>query len=156
MNFKNLSAFIVVASIVLSCTETPGVENTKAAANPLVGTWKLISGTLIEKGDTTVTDYTKNLSFIKIINGSHFAFFNHDLNKGKDSNAVFVSGGGSYTFKDSVYTEHLEYCTARDWEGHEFSFTMQFRNDTLIQQGIEKIDSLGINRLNIERYTRVK
>jgi hypothetical protein len=29
-------------------------------------------------------------------------------------------------------------------------------NDTLIQKGIEKIDSLGVNRLNIEKYIRLK
>ena len=41
----------------------------------LRGTWKLISGTLIEKGDTTTTDYTTGKSFIKIINDTHFRFF---------------------------------------------------------------------------------
>lgn len=59
----------------------------------MVGTWKLMTGTLIENGDTTVTDYTKNKSFIKIINGTHFAFLEHDLSKGKDSAADFVAGG---------------------------------------------------------------
>ena len=41
---------------------------------PLQGTWKLYSATLIEKGDTTVTNYSENLSFIKIINASHFSY----------------------------------------------------------------------------------
>ena len=122
----------------------------------IVGTWKLLTGTLIEKGDTAITDYTKDKSFIKIINHTHFAFMQHDLNKGRDSAAVYVSGGGSYTLKDSLYQEHLEYCSARDWEGHDFTFTISFTGDTLIQKGIEKIDSLGVNRLNIEKYVRVK
>jgi hypothetical protein len=80
----------------------------------------------------------------------------HDLNKGKDSIAEFSSGGGSYTLKDSSYTEHLEYCNDRQWEGNDFSFTVTISNDTLIQQGIEKIDSIGVNRLNIEKYIRLK
>ena len=128
----------------------------KTSSIPLTGTWKLITGTLIEKGDTVTTDYTKNVSFIKIINDTHFAFLHHDLSKGKDSAAVFSAGGGSYMLSDSLYTEHLEYCSAREWEGHDFPFTMTIMNDTLIQSGIEKIESAGVNRLNIEKYIRVK
>ena len=120
------------------------------------GTWRLLSGTLIEKGDTTVTDYSKNVSFIKIINPTHFSFLQHDLKKGKDSTAVFVAGGGRYSLKDSIYTEHLEYCSAREWEGNDFSFTVTIRNDTLTQSGTEKVAGTGINRVNIERYVRLK
>jgi hypothetical protein len=114
-----------------------------------------IQAILIEKGDTTVTDYTKNTSFIKIINNTHFAFLQHDLNKGKDS-AVFVSGGGNYSLKDNRYTEHLEYCSARDWEGNDFTFTIALQGDTLTQSGVEEVVSAGVNRLNIEKYIRVK
>src|SRR5437773_7777094 len=109
-------------------------NNTDAADHvlPIKGTWQLISGTTIEKADTSITWYTKNLSFIKIINETHFAFLKHDLNKGKDSaTASFGSGGGSYSLKDSLYTEHLEYCDARAWEGNDFTFTVSIYNDTL-------------------------
>lgn len=125
--------------------------------NALNGTWQLISGTLIEKGDTTVTDYTRGIRMIKIINRTHFAFLNHDLNKGKDSLAIqFVAGGGKYELKNDQYTEHLEYCSDRQWEGNDFTFTVIIRNDTLIQQGREKIEGTEIDRLNIEKYARVK
>ena len=103
-----------------------------------------------------MTDYTKNVSFIKILNDTHFAFLQHDLNKGKDSPAVFVAGGGTYSLKDSLYTEHLEYCSARNWEGNDFDFIISIHNDTLIQYGIEKVENAGVNRINIEKYTRVK
>ena len=139
----------------MSCGADSGGKDVKINGKPITGTWKLLTGTLIEKGDTTVTDYTQNISFIKIINETHFAFLQHDLNKGKDS-AVFVAGGGSYSLTDSLYTEHLEYCSAREWEGNDFSFTVLIKNDTLIQSGIEKVESAGVNRVNIEKYTRVK
>ena len=119
-------------------------------------TWQLISGTTIEKGDTTITYYTKNLSFIKIINDTHFAFLKHDLSKGKDSSAPFGAGGGRYSLKDSLYTEHLEYCSDREWEGNDFTFTLTIKNDTLIQSGIEKVENAGVNRLNIEKYIKLK
>ena len=52
--------------------------------------------------------------------------------------------------------EKLEYCSDRNWEGHDFNFTIEIKNDTLIQTGMEKIDSIGVNRLNIEKYFRLK
>ena len=69
---------------------------------------------------------------------------------------MFVAGGGSYSIKDSLYTEHLEYCSARNWEGNDFPFIIQIRNDTLVQSGVEKIESENVNRINIEKYVRVK
>lgn len=152
---KTIIQCLFIISALMSCV--PKTENNDSKpANEMVGTWKLITGTLIEKGDTTVTGYTKNTSFIKIINDTHFAFLQHDLNKGKDSAAAFSSGGGTYSLKDSLYTEHLEYCSAREWEGNDFDFTIEIKNDTLIQRGVEIIEKEGINRLNIEKYVKVK
>ena len=148
---------ICIATILLMLLSCNTDQNKASGTNlPIQGTWKLLTGTLIEKGDTTVTDYTKATSFIKIINDTHFAFLTHDLNKGKDSAASFVAGGGKYSLKDSSYTEHLEYCSDRQWEGNDFSFTITINNDTLTQTGVEKIDSIGVNRLNIEKYVRLK
>jgi hypothetical protein len=138
----------------VACNSKPVLNDTNQV--PMEGSWKLLSGTLIEKGDTVITDYTKAVSFIKIINKTHFSFLKHDLNKGKDSTASFDAGGGTYTLKDSVYTENLDYCNAREWEGNSFKFTVSIHNDTLIQTGIEKIEKSGINRLNIEKYFRIK
>ena len=148
--------FILIAATLISCTGNSDSTKTKQPMVSLPGTWQLLTGTLIEKGDTVVTDYTKNVSFIKIINDTHFAFMQHDLNKGQDSSAVFVSGGGRYSLTGSSYTEHLEYCSARNWEGNDFSFTVSIKGDTLIQSGVEIIESEGINRINIEKYIRMK
>jgi len=123
---------------------------------PIAGTWKLISGTTIEKEDTVFTDYTGDRNMIKIINSTHFSFLDHDLNKGRDSTAVFSAGGGRYTLAGDQYTEYLDYCSHREWEGNKFQFTVTVQNDTLTQSGIEVVESAGVNRLNIEKYTRVK
>ncbi len=155
-NMKRILPLAFAASIFFACNSDQQQPTSTTESKPIVGTWKLLQGTLIEKGDTVITDYTKNVSFIKIINETHFAFMQHDLSKGKDTPAVFSSGGGGYTLKDSTYTEHLEYCTAREWEGHDFSFTVTINNDTLVQSGVEKIENLGVNRVNIEKYVRVK
>ncbi|HEY5919271.1 MAG TPA: hypothetical protein VIU13_17755 [Chryseolinea sp.] len=149
---QNLS-ILFGAILLLSCEQN---EN-KTAESPLKGTWQLISGTLIDKGDTAVTDYTHGIQMIKIINDSHFAFLNHDLNKGKDSTAAqFVAGGGRYELTGDNYTEHLEYCSDRQWEGNDFVFTVQIKDDTLTQSGIEKVAGTTIDRVNIEKYVRLK
>ena len=153
----NVKTTLVLLSIILASCGAENKDNrSEQALKPIVGTWQLLSGTLIEKGDTTVTDYTKNVSFIKIINNSHFAFLQHDLKKGKDSAATFVAGGGPYTLTDSLYTEHLQYCSDRVWEGNDFSFTITIKCDTLTQQGVEKVQGAGVNRINIEKYVKLK
>ena len=148
-------SFFAIIILSAACKVKSSSEATTAPAVPIEGTWKLLSGTLIEKGDTTVTDYTKNTSFIKIVNKDHFAFLSHDINA-PDSAKTFDAGGGSYSLKDSTYTEHLEYCKEREWEGHDFTFTITIKNDTLTQSGIEKVDNAGVNRMNIEKYVRLK
>ena len=144
-----LSPFV----LLFSCQSGNSPEKPQEA-NPLIGTWKLIEGRLTENGQTTVTGYTGDTSFIKVINPTHFAFLQHDSKK--DSTGFFSAGGGHYTLQDSIYTEHLEYCNARSWEEHAFPFTVKIKGDTLIQSGVEKIDSLGINRVNTEVYIKVQ
>lgn len=148
--------FILIVFIFISCDTVVQKDEATTSPNSMEGTWKLLTGTLIEKGDTSVTDYTKDKAFIKIINHSHFAFLSHDLGKGKNADSAFVAGGGRYSLHDSSYTEHLEYCSDRQWEGNDFNFTVTINGDTLTQKGIEKIDSIGVNRLNIEKYVRLK
>ena len=150
---KKIFPILIFLIIIAACSESPKKDPQIADEVSLKGTWKLLTGTLIEKGDTIVTDYTKGRSFIKIINDSHFAFLNHILRK---DTTDFSAGGGSYTLNGNNYTEHLEYCSAKEWEGHDFTFTVTINGDTLIQSGVEKIEAQGINRVNIEKYIRYK
>ena len=150
---KKAFIFFIFSSIILCCQTKEPKQNLTL---PIKGTWQLITGTIIEKGDTAVTDYTRNQSFIKIINDTHFAFLKHDLTKGKGESKAFDAGGGTYTLKDSLYTERLEYYKQKEWESGEFSFVITLKNDTLTQTGIEKVEGVGINRVNTEMYVRVK
>lgn len=138
-----------------SCESKVKTEVENLEKLPIEGTWKLLSGTIIEKNDTVVTPYGQDRSFIKIINKSHFAFLSHDLLQGKSENPIYSSGGGTYQLDGTNYTENLEYCTAREWENNTFHFTVSISGDTLIQTGVEKIEKSGIDRLNTEVYTRL-
>ena len=71
---RKVIGIMIVSMLLLACSATERKDSTAKSSLPIMGTWKLISGTTIQKGDTTTTYYDKNLSFIKIINDTHFAF----------------------------------------------------------------------------------
>jgi hypothetical protein len=130
--------------------------NGNTASIRLNGTWRLLSGTMITKGDSTVTDYTKDQNMIKIVNDTHFAFLKHGIGAAKDSADQFDAGGGRYTLSGDQYTEYLDYYKDKNWEGKPFSFTVSINNDTLVQRGVEKVEKENIDRVIIEKYLRVK
>ena len=151
-----ISKLILVLITGILFLHAPDGSVNNLAPLSVQGTWKLYSGTTITKGDTVVTDYTKRQQMIKIINKTHFAFMRHDLTNGKEANPVFEAGGGRYSLSGNHYTEYLDYCNLREWEGKSFQFTVSIKNDTLIQQGLEKVDEAGVNRIIIEKYVKVK
>lgn len=148
---------VLLASIaaMFSCDTRPMESNSINDPLSLEGTWELVSELKIQGADTTFSDRKASEKMIKIINKTHFSFLKHDLSKGKDSLATFVAGGGTYELEGNTYKEHLEFCIARAWEDNDFEFEVQVKGDTLIQTGIEKIESLGVDRIIKETYVRV-
>jgi len=124
----------------------------------LSGTYRLLNSVTIKGPDTTrVAVDDSRTEMLKMFNGTHFSFFNHDKAKGADSlNNLYVSGAGTFVLEGNNYTENLDYCNYRAWEGKQFHFTVEFRGDTLIQSGEEAIPELGINQVIRETYVKVK
>jgi len=122
----------------------------------LNGTWQLLSAVSITKGDSTFTDYTKNQKMVKIVNDSYFAFLKHDVNVPKDSSLNFDAGGGRYTLNGDKYKEYLDFYNDKKWEGKSFDFTVTLKNDTLTQQGVEKVEGTNVDHIIIEKYVRIK
>ncbi|KQC01303.1 hypothetical protein [Pedobacter sp. Hv1] len=138
----------------LACVRSPQIEETTVA---LKGTWQLLSATTLDKGKSTVIDFTKgNKRMIKIINDTHFAFLNHDLDTAKNSNDRFDAGGGRYKLAGNEYTEYLDFYKDKNWEGKTFNFKVSIHKDTLIQTGMEKVEAAGVDRVITEKYVRVK
>lgn len=143
---KHFFGFIALLFAISACE--------KQTAPSLEGTWELISATSTEK-DSTFSTFNSKMKMIKIINNSHFAFLSHDITK-DSKKAAFTAGGGTYTLKDSSYIENLEYFVDPQWENHKFEFVVKIQNDTLVQKGVEKLEKLGIDRIIVEKYVRVK
>ena len=142
---------IPIMMLLLAC------KNQGSQTEPLnlKGTWQLVNATTITNGVSVRTDYTGNQRMIKIINDTHFAFLKHDLHTAPDSANHFDAGGGSYTLKGNQYTEHLDFYAVKNWENKNFTFSVSLKNDTLIQQGEEKVEKENINRTIIEKYLRL-
>ena len=149
-----LTSLLLLSTLAISACTQKETKVEQKPDQPLIGTWHLISSKSITKGDTVVTTPPKDQEMVKIFNGTDFAFFTHDKQKGKVAKPVFDSGSGTYTLSGNNYSEHLAYCNYRDWENRDFKFTVQFNHDTLIQRGIEKIDSLKIDHEIIETYVK--
>jgi hypothetical protein len=154
---KNTILFIALIGL-FSCQQKP--ENQASLQEKLIGTWELVSAIQIKK-DTTISTRNDAVQMIKIINSTHFSFLKHALNPKKDSTIAhqFGAGGGKYVLKGNNYTETLEYFSYKEYEGHDFSFQIEIKGDTLIQRGEEKYKDLGIGNENvkiIETYVRMK
>lgn len=147
------AVLICLVVVLISCNNQKSSEENKPIS--MIGTWELIATTTIQ-GDSTYQDDLTGKKMIKIINDTHFAFLNHDINNGKDSLKVFVAGGGRYELTGNQYVEFLEYCNYREWEGNKFEFTVEMRGDTLFQTGIEKVEALGVDRKIVEVYVKSK
>lgn len=150
MKSSLLVTIFVIA--LISCKEKNSPQQN--VASPISGTWELVSSKVITKNDTSTTFPVKNQKMIKIFNDDSFAFFRHDTHRSPGDSAVFVAGSGKYTLNGENYSEHLEYCNYREWENRDFTFNLQLHNDTLVQTGIEKIDSLQVDQKIIEIYVR--
>jgi len=147
-------SFISLCLLLFSCNGDK--DKKKPVRLPLVGTWQLLSSTIIENGKTTYTDYTKDQRMIKVINETHFAFLKHHIGKHTAGNNSFDAGGGRYKLTGNQYVEFLDFYKDGNWEGKTFPFRITLRNDTLIQTGIEKVDQAGVNRTITEKYIRMR
>ncbi len=138
--------------MVVAC-QSPNKETKEPEKNisPIIGTWKLVYADIKEKDSVTVKDMGQS-EFIKIINETHFAFFNQS----KDSDEDFYGGAGTYTLNGSRYVESLDYVRNVNLRGHMFDFTVEFKGDSLIQTGLEDVPAAGLKRYITEKYVRME
>jgi len=151
-----LTLFIGISIVAVSCTKEIKLNEQetnlqKPEISRIEGTWKMTYAEIRENDSIQVKDLSST-DFIKIINRSHFSFFNQE--RGTQEN--FTAGAGTYTYDGSKYVENLEFINFVDYRGHSFSFDVEIKGDSLIQQGYEKIEASGIDRYILEKYIRIK
>ncbi|SFB90152.1 hypothetical protein SAMN04487891_103334 [Flagellimonas taeanensis] len=151
----NKSILMLALIALVSCGEKEKPKEKQIvvveAKNEIMGSWLLVYGETRTADIVEVKDLS-NTEFIKILNEDHFAFFNQK----KDTAEGFYGGGGTYALKGNVYTERLDYIGVKELRGHEFTFDIEVKGDTLIQSGIEDVPEAGIKRHIVEKYVRIK
>jgi hypothetical protein len=144
---KNLISLLIIVFVLIGCNQK---KASKISLN-IEGTWQMMCAEIVENDSLKLKDLSKT-NFIKIINETHFSFFNQDKNGVNN----FYSGAGTYELKENNYTEKLEFTTVEAIKNHQFSFLVKIKGDTLIQSGIEKVEAAGINRKIVEKYIKLK
>ena len=119
--------------------------------NKIIGTWKMVYADIQEVDSLQIKDLSKS-EFVKIINKTHFSFFN----QGYTDPSLFYGGGGTYKLENNTYTEKLHFTSVDAIRDHEFPFTIEFKKDTLIQYGLEEVESANTKRYILEKYIRIK
>jgi hypothetical protein len=144
---------IFIFILLISCREnkTNDVTSGEADQNLIEGSWKLVYAEIRENDSLQIKDLG-NTEFIKIINKSHFAFFNQELGTSEN----FMAGGGTYEFDGINYTETLDFFATPDYRNHIFKFKAEIKGDSLIQQGHEKIEKADLDRYILEKYIRIQ
>lgn len=149
---KKVIAFFAITLFFISCNGR--VSATKKVASNLnqeiIGTWKLVYGEIREQDSIQIKDLSTS-EFIKIINATHFAFFNQSLSNSED----FYGGAGSYTLSGTTYSEQLNFIGNKDFRGQHFTFQLELKGDTLIQTGMEEIEKANLKRFIIEKYIKL-
>jgi hypothetical protein len=143
---KNSIHLLLIFFVFASCHQ----KSTPTSSLDIEGTWKMISAETLENDSLKLKDVS-NTTFIKIINKSHFSFFNQH----KTESEKFYSGAGTYHLKGNKYTETLEFTSVKEIRNHQFTFQLEIIGDTLIQSGIEKVEAAGINRAIVEKYIKL-
>lgn len=151
-----LTIIMGVGLLIAGCNKEiipkePELSPSEEEISPIQGTWKMTYAEIRENDSVQVKDLSST-DFIKIINSSHFAFFNQE----RETQENFTAGGGTYTFDGSKYEENLDFINFVDYRGHTFSFEVEIKGDSLIQQGYEKIEASGVDRYILEKYIRIK
>lgn len=149
---KNALLIFSLMLTFFSCKEGKEAKKTPRpeSSNEIMGTWKMVYGEIRENDSVQIKDLGTS-DFIKIINGTHFAFFSQDRNNAD----LFYGGGGTYQLKNNTYTEKLQFTGVDAIRDHDFSFTVEISKDSLIQYGWEEVKEAHIKRHIVEKYIRI-
>ncbi|MDO5978095.1 lipocalin family protein [Flavivirga spongiicola] len=144
--------YIIVFLTLIACKKEEKVtEVDKHKTNGIIGTWKMVYSEIKEGDSLQVKDLSKS-EFIKIINKTHFAYFNQN----KEAPRNFYGAGGTYTLKNNKYIETLTYAAWDAYRDKDFPFTIEIKKDTLIQYGVEEIKEANIKKYIVEKYIKIK
>lgn len=140
MNF-----WAVALLILMGCGDNPDPKPDYLKRQDLTGTsWKMDYSMEIHE-DTTYRHVPKHWVRIKTFTKNRFTFTGYD----HDKKEIAGIGAGTYTLKDSIYTEYIEFHHRSDFNGTQFQGELHFDSLYLYQTG--KVGELTLK----ERWQRL-
>ncbi len=121
----------LISILLLLCTATAFAQNKMQ----LVGTWKLVSGKMIQ-GDSSYPYDNKTSDAIKIITPTHFAV----MSKNASNDTLEHATAGLVKMDDKNYTEEIQYSSGPTMVGKKAKFTYRIDGDKwYVKGGIENM-----------------
>ena len=145
------SSFLIFCLLLLLNTCNTGKSETKKVSDDylknqdLSGTvWKMDYSMEIHE-DTVMRHVPEHWSRIKTFTKNRFTFTGYDFN----AKEIAGMGGGTYSLKDSIYVENIEFHHRSDFNGTQFKGRIYFDSVYLFQEG--KVGELTLK----ERWHRI-
>ena len=142
--FKRRSAILLLASMTImqqgyaiplnTQLEALYAQQDLVEANPLIGTWQLVSGQYLDEKQQWVDYRSLDLASIKIISDSHFSFTT--IKNVQGSKQFWAAGTGTYQLTDKYYIETPE-LNSFGVVGTAFKFEYTIKQDKLFTKRLE-------------------
>ena len=142
--FKRRSAILLLASMTImqqgyaiplnTQLEALYAQQDLVEANPLIGTWQLVSGQYLDEKQQWVDYKSLDLASIKIISDSHFSFTT--IKNVQGSKQFWAAGTGTYQLTDKYYIETPE-LNSFGVVGTAFKFEYTIKQDKLFTKRLE-------------------
>ena len=118
----------------------------------LVGAWELVTATW-QFDDTAYFPNSPHDREWKIVSEKNFVFIRQDTTDA----SLFFSGGGTYSFRDKVYTEHLKFTSWGTDIDDQLSYSCRFSGDTCIIDGPQNMKGYWKSEWKLhEKWIRIE
>ena len=122
--------------------------------SPIEGAWQLISARTVIQDTVIFAPASVNSNHMKIIGEKYFSTIWQDTTL-NESNIWYAGfNGGTYTFKNEVYTESLEYFNILSSIGGTFSAKVEFTGDTMVLTYLPEDPNSKFS--SVEKWKRLK
>lgn len=146
-----LCILLAVGSFLAGCKS----EN----ENTLEGVWERVEARFTTAGITE----SDNQKVIKMYTKNHWVIIGQEPNRqnftGEGTDAELLNAAktfgmeaGTYTIKDNVLTEYVEYAFIPNWVGVTVSFNIKWEGDKWIQTGTFPNKALGMGENDTDSY----
>lgn len=134
-----MKTYIFSALIIVSCLSSVIFLNSKEKDFSLVGTWVLRTGVLLGPDGQVDLKRKGSTKELKVISDTHFTTIWQNPLEPKDMGF----NGGSYTFKNNIFTEQLEFFSFTERIGETVHYKIELEENTLSMSACDSVGNIS-------------